>query len=138
MFPPVVDLIELIQMLIDLHPTVNIVIAHVGTNDVMARKSSKLHAELESLCYTIESLGKWCLLSGPIPTLSKNSERFSRLFGLHHWLKNFCSAAGYDFISNFDYFWTNPILYRADGVHPNRKGTNQLTTNFIQFIAFSL
>lgn len=125
----VVDLIELIPTLIDLHPTVNIVLAHVGTNDVMARNSSKLHADLESLCYTIESLGKCCLLSGPIPT---------PLFGLHHWLKNFCSAAGYDFISDFDYFWTNPSLYRADGVHPNRKGTNQLTTNFIQFIAFSL
>lgn len=76
-------------------------------------------------------------MSGPIPNLSKNSERFSRLFSLHHWLKNFCSAAGYDFISNFDYFWTNSRLYRADDVHPNRKGTKQLTTNSIQFIAFN-
>lgn len=110
----------------------------MGMNDVMARNYSKLHADLESMCYTIESLGKCCLLSGPIPTLSRNSERFSRLFSLHHWLKNICSAAGYNFVSNFDYFWTNPSLYRADGVHPNRKGTNLVTTHFIQFIAFSL
>ncbi len=67
----VVDLIEIIPTLIDLHPTVNIVLAHIGTNDIMAINSSKLHADLESLCYTIESLGKCCLLSGPIPTLSK-------------------------------------------------------------------
>lgn len=100
----VVDLIELITTLIDLHPTVNIVLTHVGTNDVMARNSSKLHADLESLCFPIESLRRHCLLSGPIPAPSKNSEYFSRLFSLHHWLKDFCSAAGYDFISNFDYF----------------------------------
>uniref|UniRef100_A0A671TMH6 SGNH hydrolase-type esterase domain-containing protein n=1 Tax=Sparus aurata TaxID=8175 RepID=A0A671TMH6_SPAAU len=133
----VVYIVELIPTLIDLHPSVKFVLAHVGTNDVMARNSSKLHADLESLCYTVESLGRRCLMSGPIPTFSKNSERFSRLFSLHIWLKNFCSAAGYDFISNFDYFWTNSSLYRSDGLHPNRKGTKQLTDNFIQFIAFS-
>ena len=120
----VIDLIELITTLIDLHPTVNFALTHVGVNDVMARNS-------------FESLGRRCIMSGPIPNLSKNSERFSRLFSLHHWLKNFCSAAGYDFISNFDYFWTNSRLYRADGVHPNRKGAKQLTANFIQFIAFN-
>lgn len=133
----VVNLIELIPTLIDLHPTVNIVLTHVGPNDVMARNSSKLHADLESLCYTIESLGRHFLLCGPIPAPSKNSEYFNRLFSLHHWLKNFCSAAGYDFISNFDYFWTNSSLYRADGMHHNRRGTKQLTANFIQYIAFN-
>ena len=130
-------MIELIPTLIDLHPSVKFVLAHVGTNDVMARNSSKLQSDLESLCSTVESLGRHCLMSGPIPTLSKHSERFSRLYSLHIWLKNFCSATGYDFISNFDYFWTNSGLYRKDGLHPNRKGTKQLTDNFIQCIAFS-
>ncbi len=71
------DLIELIPTLIDLHPTVNFVLMNVGANDIMARNSSKLHADLESLCYTTESLGRGCIMSGPIPNLSKNSERFS-------------------------------------------------------------
>uniref|UniRef100_A0A3B4U6Q4 SGNH hydrolase-type esterase domain-containing protein n=1 Tax=Seriola dumerili TaxID=41447 RepID=A0A3B4U6Q4_SERDU len=111
---------ELIPTLIDLHPTVNIVLTNVGTNDATDKNSSKLQADPDSLCYTIESLGKRCLMSGPIPTFSKNSERFSRLFSLHDWLKYFY------------YFWTNLSLYRADGVHPNRKGTKHLTTNFIR------
>ena len=42
----VVDLIELIPTLTDLHPTVNIVLTHEGTNAVMARNSSKLHYKL--------------------------------------------------------------------------------------------
>lgn len=36
----VVDLIKLIPSLIDWHPTVKMVLMHVGTNDVMARNSS--------------------------------------------------------------------------------------------------
>lgn len=134
----VVDLIDLIPALTDLHPTVNMILTYVGTHDVMDRNSSQLCADLESLCCTIESLGRRCLMSGPIPTLSRGSEWFSHLFSLHHWLKNFCSAAGYEFISNFDYFWNNKSLYRADGLYFNRKGTQQLTTNFIRFIAFNL
>lgn len=34
------DLTEFIPTLIDLHPTVNVVLMHVGTNNVMARNSS--------------------------------------------------------------------------------------------------
>ncbi|KAL2077886.1 hypothetical protein ACEWY4_027390 [Coilia grayii] len=133
----VIDISQLIPSLLDRHPSVNIVIVHVGTNDVMARSSIKLQDELETLCLTIESHGKRCIMSGPIPFNSSHSERFSRLYSLHTWLKNFCSAAGHDFIANFDIFWTNSRLYRSDGVHPNKLGLRQLTTNFIQFIAFS-
>ncbi|KAL2088047.1 hypothetical protein ACEWY4_016875 [Coilia grayii] len=133
----VIDISQLIPSLLDRHLSVNIVIVHVGTNDVMARSSIKLQDELETLCLTIESHGKRCIMSGPIPFNSSHSERFSRLYSLHTWLKNFCSAAGHDFIANFDIFWTNSRLYRSDGVHPNKLGLQQLTTNFIQFIAFS-
>lgn len=100
----VTDLTGLIPALIDLHPTVDIVLAHMGANDVMTRNSTKLQDNLESLCYTVESLGKRCAMSGPIPTISSSSEQFSPLHHLHSWLKNFGSAAGYDFISNFSTF----------------------------------
>lgn len=134
----IIDISKLIPTLLDVHPNVNIVIAHVGTNDVMARNSLKLQRELETLCFTVESLGKRCIMSGPIPFNSTHSERFSRLLSLHNWLKNFCSDAGFDFIANFDIFWTNSHLYKPDGVHPNSRGIQQLTTNFIHFIASTL
>ena len=132
------DFIELIPVFIDLYPSVHTVLLHTGTNDVMARRSLKLYHDLESLILTVESLGKRCVLSGPIPTLLKSSERFSRLFGLHTWMQNFTTAAGHGFISNFDYFWTERDLFKADGLHLNRKGSERLTKNFINFIAFSL
>ncbi|XP_073320704.1 uncharacterized protein [Pagrus major] len=86
------DFIELIPVLIDLHPSVHTVLLHTGTNDVMSRRSCKLYHDLESLIHTVESLGKRCVLSGPIPTLLKSSERFSRLFSLHTWMQNFTTA----------------------------------------------
>ena len=93
----VIDILKLLPSLLNWHPTVNIVIVHVGTNDVMARSSIRLQDELETLCLTIESLGKRCILSDPIPFNSRESERFSRVYSLHNWLKNFCQMAGYDY-----------------------------------------
>ena len=125
-------------MLVELHPTINFVILHVCTNDIMRKQSTQMQNDMESLCTTIESLGKRCVISDPFPTLSNKTEHFSRLYNFHLWLKNFCNAVGYDFIPNFDYFWQNSSLYRLDGIHLNRKGTKLLQDNFINFIAFNL
>ena len=104
----------------------------------MARQSEKLHQDFENICNVIENLGKQCIISGPIPSPSKGSECFSRLFSLHAWLKNFCLAAGYNYIGNFDYFWTRHDLYKSDGLHLNMEGVVQLISNLIHFIAFGL
>lgn len=136
-YSKVADIIKLSPVLTDLHPSAHTLMVHVGTNDVMDKQSTKLRIQLESLAITIQSLGKTCVFSGPIPTLSKSSERFSRLYSLHEWLKNFCTATGQGFISHFDFFWTRHGLYNSDGLHPNIKGVKQLTKNIIQYIAFN-
>ena len=130
------DFISLLPKLIGLHPTVTIVILHFGTNYVMDRSSAKLHQETEELCLKVESLGKRCLLSGPIPSLLRGSEYFSRLYGFHQWLRNFCIAAGFNFISHFDSFWSRKDLFDNDLFHPNRNGVRKLTFNFLNCIAF--
>lgn len=131
-------MIEFLPTLLDLHPTVSVIITHMDGNDVMMRNSLRMQADMESLCYTIESLGKRCIVLGPIPTTSKKSERFSRLYNFHLWLQNFCTASGYDFISNFDYFWGFAHLYISDGMHLNYEGTMTMRANFINYIAFKL
>lgn len=132
------DFIELIPVLLDFHPSIHTVISHSGTNDVMSRHSIKLHHDLESLATTVECLGRRFILSGPIPSLSKSSERFSRLFSLHQWMENFSTATGLAFISHFDSFWTRQDLFKHDGLHLNKRGTGVLIQNFINFIAFNL
>ena len=126
----------MIPALLDIHP-LSTPIVPAGTNYVMSRECIKLHYELESLASTLESLGKRCVLSGPIPTMTKSSERFSRLFNLHLML-NVTTAPGLSFISHFDSFWTEKDLFKYDGRHLNRKVTGILIGNFINFIYFSL
>ena len=132
------ELTVLIPSLLEKHPTVSSVLVHVGSNDVMARQSAKLYSDFVSLGVTIESLGKRCILSGPIPQCSLHSEHFSRVFSLHSWLHNLCTSTGRDCIPNFDSFWSDRSLYRKDCLHLNNKGTKLLSDNFIQYIAFNL
>ena len=132
------DFNEIIPALLDVHPSVHTVIIHTGTNDVMSRKPFKLHDQLVLLVDTVQSLGKRCVLSGPLGDLYNNCERFSRVLSLHTWMQNYCSATDVYFINNFDYFWNQRDLFKRDRLHPNPKGTAVLTNNFINCIAFNL
>ena len=96
-------------------------IVHTGTNDVMSREPFKLRSELSSLVDTIQSLGKRCVLSGPLGDLFKSSERFSRILSLHTWMQNYCSATDVDFISNFDYFWNQRDFSNVTGCTPTQR-----------------
>lgn len=129
------DFTRLIPKLLNHHPSVETVIIHTGSFDLMDRQSARLHEDFEELCVTIESLGKQCILSGPIPSPLRSNEHFSRLFGLHHWLSHFCVAAGYNFVPNFDSFWANHYLFNSDGLHLSAGGAKQLTSNLMEFLS---
>ena len=76
-------------------------IAHLKANDVMSSQSVKFRSDFESLIALTETLGKTCVLSGPIPSLGPRSEGFSSLSRLHCFLQNLCTATGIGFVNNF-------------------------------------
>lgn len=131
----ILDVLEHAPAIVEQHPSVHTVIIHVGANDVMKRQSERLRSDFETLITTVEGLGKKCILSGPIPSMGRGSERFSRLFGLHCWLQNYCIATGIGYIDNFDLFWTRSDLFRPDGIHPNGLGVKQLSFSTIRLLA---
>lgn len=131
------DFIELIPALHDMHTSVHTVISHSGCNDIMARQSTLLQYELESLVFTVERLGRRCVLSGHTPVITNSSEHFSRLLALHSWIDNITTATGTGFISNFDSFWNRQDLFNYDGLHLNSNGSGKLQHNYITFIAFN-
>lgn len=131
------DITSLLPKILEIHPSVTMIIIHAGANNVMERQSARLHREFEELCFKIESLGKRCIISGPIPSPVHGSECFSRLFSLHQWLNNFSTASGFNFVGHFDYFWARLDLYDKDGIHPNQDGIRQLTFNLLNYIAFA-
>lgn len=77
----ILDITLYIPSIVELHPSAHTVFVHVGTKDVSKYKqSTKLQHDMELLAITVESLGKQCVTSGPIPNLRKVCEAFSRLF----------------------------------------------------------
>uniref|UniRef100_A0A8C5AGP4 SGNH hydrolase-type esterase domain-containing protein n=1 Tax=Gadus morhua TaxID=8049 RepID=A0A8C5AGP4_GADMO len=72
---------------------------------------------------------KSVFVSGPIPTIGRGNERFSRLLSLNTWLRDTCGETNVCFIENFDVFWNRQSLYLRDGLHPNTKGSRLLAAN---------
>ena len=69
------------------------------------------------------------LISGPIPTLVKDSTPFLRLLGLNKGLTLACFTHGIKFIVNFNIFWNCKDCFNLDGVHPNITGSRLLGAN---------
>ncbi|KAL7883439.1 hypothetical protein SRHO_G00010970 [Serrasalmus rhombeus] len=45
------------------------------------------------------------VISGPLPTYRRGSERFSRLFALQSWLRGWCACNGLGYVDNWSSFW---------------------------------
>ncbi|KAL7833122.1 hypothetical protein SRHO_G00301400 [Serrasalmus rhombeus] len=69
------------------------------------------------------------VISGPLPTYRRGSERFSRLFALQSWLCGWCACNGLGYVDNWSSFWEQPALYRRDGLHPSPLGSVVLSRN---------
>eukprot|EP00064_Thunnus_orientalis_P000461 superscaffoldBa00000024_g462 len=59
------------------------------------------------------------IISGPIPTHNRETERWSRLFALPTLLKDNCAATGIPYINDFDLFWVRPILRGSQMLYEN-------------------
>ena len=109
------------------------VLVHVGTNNTARRQSELTKEDFNSLLSFLRGCGKSVFISGPLPTLSRGAERFSRLLSLNTWLQFTCSAHNICFIDNFNLFWNRPAFYRPDGLHPNPLGSSMLAANMQHF-----
>uniref|UniRef100_A0A3B1JEG4 SGNH hydrolase-type esterase domain-containing protein n=1 Tax=Astyanax mexicanus TaxID=7994 RepID=A0A3B1JEG4_ASTMX len=106
------------------------VILHVGTNDTSARRSEVLKEHFCTLLDTARRLTRARLLiSGPMPTYRRGSQPFSRLYALHCWLRDWCSASGISYVDNWESFRERPALFHRDGLHPSRLGSTVLSGN---------
>lgn len=104
-------------------------IIHVGTNDVTKRQSELLKGDFNTLFAALKDCGKTIFFSGPLPTLGRGAERFSRILQLHSWLKAACNIHGFHFIDNFNLFWNRASFYHHDGLHPSSLGSRTLAAN---------
>ncbi|KAK0152286.1 hypothetical protein N1851_006336 [Merluccius polli] len=111
------------------HPTVKSLVIHTGALDVVKQQSE--------VSNKVRCLNTEVSISGPLPTVRRGDERFSRLLMLNRWLKDTCAAQSVNFIDNFNIFWERRHLFEADGFCL-KSGAELLSYNIFDFLRRSL
>ncbi|CAJ1069696.1 Borealin%2C partial [Xyrichtys novacula] len=132
--PVILD--KLLNLLPSLPSSVTKIVLHVGSNDMSLKQSETTKRDFNLLFNVLKDTGKTVFISGPIPTLGRGGERFSRILSLHTWLQSTCPTHNFGFIDNFNLFWDRASLFSHDGIHPNRRGSRMLSCN-IQYMIHS-
>ncbi|KAK0156626.1 hypothetical protein N1851_000057 [Merluccius polli] len=86
------DISEKILEITAEHPTVKSLIIHTGALDVVKQQSEVLKRDFNDLLNKVRCLNTEVFISGPLPTVWRGDERFSRLLMLNRWLKDMCAA----------------------------------------------
>ena len=113
------------------NPKISQIVVHAGFNDIQREQSELLKRDYTDLLDTLDKIHIKSSISGPIPTVDRGINRFSRLLALNTWLSRVCNERGRGFIDNFNLFWGRKYLFRADGLHPNRLGSKLLRDNLL-------
>ncbi|KAK0133164.1 hypothetical protein N1851_031450 [Merluccius polli] len=116
------------------HPTVKSLVIHTGALDVVKQHSEVLKRDFNDLLNKVRCLNTEVFISGPLPTVRRGDERFSRLLMLNRWLKDTCAAQSVNFIDNFNIFWERRHLFEADGFCLNKSGVQLLSYNIFDFL----
>ncbi|KAK0136906.1 hypothetical protein N1851_026928 [Merluccius polli] len=116
------------------HPTVKSLVIHTGALDVVKQQSEVLKRDFIDLLNKVRCLNTEVSISGPLPTVRRGDERFSRLLMLNRWLKDTCAAQSVNFIDNFNIFWERRHLFEADGFCLNKSGAELLSYNIFDFL----
>jgi hypothetical protein len=93
------------------------IVVHVGFNDIMKGSSEHLKLDFKELIDSLLDTNKRPIISGPVSSLNRGIERFSRILSPHNWLCDYCSSMGVTFVGNFDTFGKQHMFYKEDGIH---------------------
>ncbi|KAK0139533.1 hypothetical protein N1851_023592 [Merluccius polli] len=128
------DISEKILEITAEHPTVKSLVIRTGALDVVKQQSGVLKQDFNDLLNKVRCLNTEVFISGPLPTVRRGDERFSRLLMLNRWLKDTCAAQSVNFIDNFNIFWERRHLFEADGFCLNKSGVQLLSYNIFDFL----
>ena len=120
---------KLRQIIPSLPPSISKIIIHVGSKDVIYKRSEITKQDFNRLFTLCHETEKSIFISGPIPTSGRGDESYSRLMNLNTWLQSAARANGFHFIDNFKMFWKRTTWYARDGLHLNGQGSQHLMYN---------
>ncbi|CAJ1078415.1 LOW QUALITY PROTEIN: uncharacterized protein LOC116399339 [Xyrichtys novacula] len=107
------------SLLGSLPSSIRCIIVHISCDDTARRQSEQTKCDFKRLLNSLKDCGKSVFISGPLPTMMQNCERFSRILSLNSWTNMLCNAQKVHFIDNFNSFWNRPDYSNSDGIHLN-------------------
>lgn len=110
-------------------------IIHLGTNDLSQKDAASVQNDFQSLGYELSSTGCRLIFSEVIPVYKEQKGKGQRIAEFNVWLKEWCKKEGFGLISHDACSWSNDKLYKRDGLHPSKKGTELLGIKFTDFLA---
>ena len=81
------DITKLLLNVLRQDINIHSVVVHVGFNDIMKGSSEKFKLDFKELIDSLLDTNKRPIISGPVPSLNRGIERFSRILTLHNWLR---------------------------------------------------
>jgi hypothetical protein len=106
------------------------IVVHVGFNEIMKSSSEQLKLDFKELNDSVLDANKIPIISGPVPTLNRGIEHFSKILYLHNWLRDYCSSMDVTFVDDFDTSWKQNTLNKEDEIHPNHLGSRILSQHY--------
>ncbi|KAL7858826.1 hypothetical protein AOLI_G00189280 [Acnodon oligacanthus] len=126
----VLDIAKCLPSALSRRNALGTVVIHVGTSNISDRHSEVLKEHYQTLLDTTrKKTDASIVISGPLPTYRRGSERFSRLFALQFVLRDWYTFNGLGYVDNWSSFWEQPALYQRDWFHPSCLGSIVLSLN---------
>ena len=104
----------------------DVVIVHVGVNDVGSRRSVKLTQDYHSLLRNLREARKPVIVTGILPRMSASREWYSRALAANVSVEKLCSNMGFKFVDLWEEFYGQGIYYIRDGLHFSDRGASVL------------
>ncbi|KAK0156621.1 hypothetical protein N1851_000052 [Merluccius polli] len=80
-------------------------IRDIRFSDIRREESELLKRDFTELLDTLDKLDIKSFISGPLPTVDRGMNTFSRLLRLNTWLSRVYNERGRNFTDNFNLFW---------------------------------
>ena len=109
-----------------------VVVVHIGTNNIGRDRPRSLQNKFRELGRKLKDKTKTVVFSGILPAPCKGPYGQLEIQNQNAWLKSWCTQEGFTFLEHWSTFYNKDYLYRWDGLHLNRKGTNLLGERILQ------
>ncbi|MGH0164410.1 UNVERIFIED_CONTAM: hypothetical protein FKN15_046840 [Acipenser sinensis] len=109
-----------------------VVVVHIGTNNIGRDRPRSLQNKFRELGRKLKDKTKTVVFSGILPAPCKGPYGQLEIQNHNAWLKSWCTQEGFTFLEHWTTFYNKDYLYRWDGLHLNRKGTNLLRERILQ------